>query len=149
MKTPLNEYSDKNRTTAQYKHMSKLRNYIKEYFNTFNNKDYTIYVDGTPTEWCSLNSNIDTHRVVWDIPSDSNERSWFWVNVSDIETIRLAPTTMEIVKTNGKEYKLVAKPKTKEQKAKDIILRAKNALYAHNINHALGYLDELNALMDE
>lgn len=129
--------------------MSKLLNHIKEYFNTFNNKDYTIYVDGTPTEWCSLNSN--TNRVVWDIASDNSDtgRSWFWVEVRDIEAIRLTPTTMEIVKTNGKEYKLAARLKSKEKKAKDIILRAKNALYAHNINHALGYLDELNALMDE
>ena len=127
--------------------MSKLLNHIKEYFNTFNNKDYTIYVDGTPTEWCNLNSN--TNRVVWNIPSNSNEREWYFVNVSDIEAIRLTPTTMEIVKTNGKEYKLAARLKSKEKKAKDIILRAKNALYAHNINHALGYLDELNALMDE
>lgn len=129
--------------------MSKLLNHIKEYFNTFNNKDYTIYVDGTPTEWCNLNSN--TNRVVWDIASDNSDtgRSWFWVEVRDIEAIRLTPTTMEIVKTNGKEYKLAARLKSKEKKAKDIILRAKNALYAHNINHALGYLDELNALMDE
>ena len=129
--------------------MSKLLNHIKEYFNTFNNKDYTIYVDGTPTEWCSLNSN--TSRVVWDIASDNSDtgRSWFWVEVRDIETIRLTPTTMEIVKMNGKEYKLAARLKSKEKKAKDIILRAKNALYVHNINHALGYLDELNELMDE
>lgn len=129
--------------------MNELLKHIKEYFNTFNNKDYTIYVDGAPTEWCSLNSNIDNSRVVWDIPSDSNERSWFWVNVRDIEAIRLTPATMEIVKTNGKEYKLVAKLKSKEKKAKDIILRTKNALFARNINYALGYLDELNALMDE
>lgn len=127
--------------------MSELLKHIKEYFNTFNNKDYTIYVDGTPTEWCSLSTNND--RVVWDIPSDSDERSWYWVEVRDIEAIRLTPTTMEIIKTNGKEYKLVAKLKSKEKKAKDIILRAKNALYARNINHALGYLDELNTLMDE
>ena len=127
--------------------MSKLLSHIKEYFNTFNHKDYTIYVDGTPTKWCSLDSN--TSRVVWNIPSDSNECSWFWVKVSDIEAIRLTPTTMEIVKTNGKEYKLTAKIKAKEEKAKDIILKTKNALFAHNINHALGYLDELNALMDE
>lgn len=140
--------------------MSDLLKHIKEYFNTFNQKDYTIYVDGVPTEWCSLHVNRtltdgwdslnkDTHRVVWDIPSDSNERSWFWVYVRDIEAIRLTPTTMEIVKTNGKEYKLTAKLKSKEKKAKDIILRTKNALFARNINHALGYLDELNALMDE
>lgn len=129
--------------------MSKLLNHIKEYFNTFNNKDYTIYVDGTPTEWCNLNSN--TNRVVWDIASDNSDtgRSWFWVEVRDIETIRLTPTTMEIVKTNGKEYKLAARLKSKEKKAKDIILRTKNALFARNINHALGYLDELNELMDE
>ena len=129
--------------------MSKLLNHIKEYFNTFNNKDYTIYVDGTPTEWCSLNSN--TSRVVWDIASDNSDtgRSWFWVEVRDIEAIRLTPTTMEIVKTNGKEYKLAARLKSKEKKAKDIILRAKNALYAHLINDAMDYLNELEALMDE
>ena len=127
--------------------MSKLLNHIKEYFNTFNHKDYTIYVDGTPTEWCRLNSN--TSRVVWDIPSDSNERSWFWVNVSDIEAISLTPTTMEIVKTNGKEYKLTARLKSKEKKAKELILKTKNALYARNIGDVLSYLDELNDLMDE
>ena len=127
--------------------MSKLLNHIKEYFNTFNHKDYTIYVDGTPTEWCRLNSN--TSRVVWDIPSDSNERSWFWVNVSDIEAIRLTPTTMEIVKTNGKEYKLTARLKSKEKKAKELILKTKNALYARQIGDVLNYLDELNDLMDE
>jgi len=129
--------------------MSKLIEHIKEYFNTFNPKDYTIYVDGAPTEWCSLDDN--TSRVVWDIASDNSitGRSWYWVNVRDIEAIRLTPTTMEIVKTNGKEYKLTAKLKSKEKKAKDIILKMQNALYARNINFALGYLDELKALMDE
>ena len=128
---------------------NELLKYIKEYFNTFNQKDYTIYVDGTPTEWCSLNSN--TSRVVWDIASDNSDtgRSWFWVEVSDIETIRLTPTTMEIVKTNGKEYKLTARLKSKEKKAKEIILRTKNAIYTHRFDDAIGYLDELNALMDE
>lgn len=127
--------------------MNELFKHIKEYFNTFPNKDYTIYVDGNPTEWCNLDSN--TYRVVWDIPSDSNERSWYWVNVRDIEAIRMTPTTMEIVKTNGKEYKLVAKLKSKEKKAKEIILNTKNVLFARNINQALVYLDELNALIDE
>jgi uncharacterized protein YlzI (FlbEa/FlbD family) len=127
--------------------MSKLLKHINEYFNTFNNKDYTIYVDGTPTEWCSL--NINTHRVVWNIPSNSSEREWYFVNVSDIEAIRLTPTTMEIVKTNGKEYKLAARLKSKEKKAKNIILKVKNALYARHIPDALNYLDELNDLMDE
>lgn len=123
--------------------------HIKEYFNTFPNKDYTIYVDGAPTEWCSLNDN--SGRVVWDIASDNSDtgRSWFWVEVRDIEAIRLTPTTMEIIKTNGKEYKLAAKLKSKEKKAKDIILKTQNALYIRNINLALGYLDELKALMDE
>ncbi len=129
--------------------MSELIKHIKEYFNTFPNKDYTIFVDGAPTERCSLNDN--SGRVIWDIASDNSDtgRSWFWVEVRDIEAIRLTPTTMEIVKTNGKEYKLTAKLKSKEKKAKDIILRAKNALYTNNISHALGYLDELKALMDE
>lgn len=127
--------------------MNELFKHIKEYFNTFPNKDYTIFVDGNPTEWCNLDSN--TYRVVWDIPSDSNERSWYWVNVRDIEAIRMTSTTMEIVKTNGKEYKLVAKLKSKEKKAKEIILNTKNVLFARNINQALVYLDELNALIDE
>ena len=127
--------------------MSKLLSHIKEYFNTFNHKDYTIYVDGTPTEWCRLNSN--TSRVVWNIPSNNNEREWYFVDVNEIEAIRLTPTTMEIVKTNGKEYKLTARLKSKEKKAKALILGVKNSIYVHNIDKALKYLDELNALMDE
>ena len=127
--------------------MSKLRNHIKEYFNTFNNKDYTIYVDGTPTEWCKLNTYGD--YVVWNIPSDSNESDWWSVDLCEIEAIRLTATTMEIVKTNGKEYTLAAKPKAKEKKAKEIILKVKNAIYTRRTDDALGYLDELKALMDE
>lgn len=129
--------------------MSNLLKHIKEYFNTFNHKDYTFYVDGNPAEWCSLNSNIDKHCVVWDIPSDNNERAWYGVNVNEIVAIRRTPTTMEIIKTNGKEYTFTAKLKSKEEKAKDIILKAKNALFARNISHALGYLEELEALMNE
>lgn len=127
--------------------MSKLLNHIKEYFNTFNNKDYTIYVDGAPTEWCGVNSYVN--YVFWYIPSNSNESDWHSINVCEIEAIRLTPTTMEIVKTNGKEYKLAARLKSKEKKAKEIVLKTKNALYAHHINDAMGYLDELKALMDE
>lgn len=127
--------------------MNELLKHISEYFNTFNQNDYTIYVDGVPTEWCSFNNY--THRVVWNIPSNGSERDWYFINGRDIEAIRLTPTTMEIVKTNGKEYKLIAKLKSKEKKAKDIILKTQNALYARDINLALGYLDELNALMDK
>lgn len=127
--------------------MSKLVKHINEYFNTFNHKDYTIYVDGTPTELCKLNSYND--YVVWHIPSDSNESDWYSINVYEIEAIRLTATTMEIIKTNGKEYKLVAKLKSKEKKAKEIILRTQNALYARHLSDALDYLDELKALMDE
>ena len=127
--------------------MNELLKHIKEYFNTFNQKDYTIYVDGEPTEWCSLNNNND--RVMWDIPSDSNERDWHWVYVCQIEAIRLTPTTMEIIQTNGKEYKLVAKSKAKEKRAKEIIFKAKMALYTHMYDDVLKHLDELKALMDE
>lgn len=128
--------------------MSKLVKHIKEYFNTFNHKDYTIYVDGTPTEWCDLNSN-DT-LVAWRIPSDnSKELDWYFIKLREIEAIKLTPTTMEIIKTNGKEYRLEARMKTKEKKAKDIILSTKNALYGRDIKHALEYLDKLNELMDE
>ena len=139
--------------------MNNILKHIKEYFNTFNPKDYTIYVDGVPTEWCSLHVdrtltdgcpiNDDTHRIVWDIPSDNYERVWFYIGVREIESIICTPTTMEIIRKYGRGYKFVAKRKTKEEKAKGIILRAKNALYANSINHALGYLDELKALMDE
>ena len=127
--------------------MTKFRNHIKEYFNTFNNKDYTIYVDGTPTEWCNLKEYGD--YVVWNIPSDDNEKEWWKVYLCEIEAISLTATTMEIVKTNGKEYKLTARLKSKEKKAKEIILKTKNALYAHHIDDAHKYLDELKALMDE
>lgn len=126
---------------------NELLKHIKEYFNTFNYKDYTIYVDGVPTEWCRLNPYDD--YVVWNIPSDGEESDWGCVKVCEIEVIRLTPTTMEIVKTNGKEYKLVAKLKAKEQKAKEIILRAKNAIYTHRFDDAIDYLDKLNALMNE
>ena len=121
-----------------------LLNHINEYFNTFNQKDYTIYVDGTPTEWCRVNSYAES--VVWNIPSSNND---YTVYVCEIEAIRLTPTTMEIIKTNGKKYILVAKPKTKEKKAKELILKVKNALNVHLINDAMAYLDELEALMDK
>lgn len=124
--------------------MNELLKHISEYFNTFNLKDYTIYVDGTPTEWCKLN-DYSTY-VIWKTPPNSD---WHGINVCQIEAIRLTPTTMEIVKTNGKEYKLVAKLKSKEKRAKDIILKAKNALYVGHINEALDYLNELNTLMDK
>jgi hypothetical protein len=124
--------------------MNDLLNHINEYFNTFNNKDYTIYVDGNPTEWCKVNSYAE--RVVWNIPSSNNDYN---VYGCEIELIRFTPTTLEIVKTNGKEYKFVAKRKTKEEKAKKLILKAKNALNVHLINDAMDYLNELEALMDE
>jgi hypothetical protein len=101
-------------------------------------------VDGNPTEWCKVNSYAE--RVVWNIPSSNNDYN---VYGCEIELIRLTPTTLEIVKTNGKEYKFVAKRKTKEEKAKKLILKAKNALNVHLINDAMDYLNELEALMDE
>ena len=125
----------------------KLLKYISEYFNTFNDKDYIIYVDGTPTKWCRLNTYGD--YVVWNIPSDSDESDWWSVHVCEIVEISMTATTMVIKKTNGKEYTLTAKLKRKEDKAKEIILKAKNAIYTRNTVDALGYLDELNALMDE
>lgn len=121
-----------------------LLNHIKEYFNTFPEEDYTIYVDGIPTEWCKLN-DCSTY-VVWRTPSDSDRHG---INVREIEAIRLTPTTMEIVKANNKEYKLVAKLKSKEKKVKEIILKTKNALYNCHIVDALEYLDKLEALMNE
>lgn len=97
--------------------MSELFKHIKEYFNTFNNNDYTIYVDGTPTKWCGILID-DTSRVAWKIPTDSSESDWHFVHVSKIEKIKLTQTTMEIIKRNGMVHKLVAKPKEKEEKPK-------------------------------
>lgn len=124
-----------------------LLKHIKEYFNTFNHKDYTIYVDGTPSEWCNLNDY--SNYVVWNIPSDINEREWNRINISEIVAIRLTPTTMVILKTNGKECTFTAKLKSKEKKAKEIILKAKNSIYTHRFDDAIDYLDKLKALMDE
>lgn len=126
--------------------MSKLLNHIKEYFNTFNHKDYTIYVDGTPTEKCELNDY--TNYIVWR-PLDNNEPDWYFINVCQIEAIRLAPTTMEIIKTDSKAYKFVAKLKTKEEKAKELIFWVKMSLCNHDYDDVIKYLDELKALMDE
>lgn len=97
--------------------MDRLFKHIKEYFNTFNNNDYTIYVDGIPTKWCGLLID-DTSRVAWKIPTDIIESDWHFIHASKIEKIRLTPTTMEIIGANGKEYKLVAKLKEKEEKPK-------------------------------
>lgn len=119
--------------------------YISEYFNTFNHKDYTIYVNGKWTKWCSFNRN----RVVWNIPSDSNERDWYVIYSWEIAEISITATSMTIKKINGGERTFVAKVKAKEEKAKDIILKTKNAIYTHRFDNALEYLDELNALMDE
>lgn len=127
--------------------MNELVKHIKEYFNTFNLKDYTIYVDGTPTEQCSLNSN--DNLVAWKIPSGDDELDWYFIKVREIEAIRLTPTTMEIITTIGKEYKLEAKPKAKEEKAKEIIFWAKMSLYSHDYDDVLKNLDELKALMNE
>lgn len=124
-----------------------LLKYISEYFNTFNSKDYTIYVDGTPAEQCGLNAYAD--YVVWTIPSYNSDSNWGAIEVSEIEAIKLTPTMMEIVKTSGKVYMFAAKLKTKEKKAKEIILRAKTAIHTHLFNDALKYLDELEALMDK
>ena len=124
-----------------------LLKYINEYFNAFNNKDYTIYVDGTPTECSYLNDCGSC--VIWNISSNSNESNWHRVYACEIVEVSMTVTTMVIKKTNGKEYTLIAKPKTKEEKAKKLILKAKNALNVHLINDAMDYLNELEALMNE
>ena len=126
---------------------SNLLKYIKEYFNTFNNKDYTIYVNGNPTTWCRVNAYGD--YIVWNIPENDSDSDWFSVHVCEIVEVSLTATTMVIKKTNDKEYTFTAKLKSKEKKAKEIILRAKNAIYTHRFDDVMDYLDELNALMDE
>ena len=122
-----------------------LLKYIGEYFNTFNHKGYTIYVNGKWTKWCNLNRN----RIVWNIPSDSNEPDWYTIYSWEIAEVSLTSTSMTIKKINGGERTFVAKIKAKEEKAKDLILKVKNAIYTHRFDDATGYLDELNALMDE
>ena len=124
-----------------------LLKYINEYFNTFNNKDYTIYVDGISADKCYLNDCGSC--VIWSIPTNSDESDWYRVYACEIHEVSMTATTMVIKKTNGKEYTFVAKVKTKEQRAKEIILKAKTALHVHLINDAMDYLDELNALMNE
>lgn len=131
-----------------------LLKYISEYFNTFPKEDYTFYVNGTPTEWCSLNNN--SRRVVYKIPANSSvpggviyDREWYVIYDWEIAEVSITATGMTIKKTNGGERTFVAKVKAKEEKAKEIILKTKNALYAHHIDKAQDYLDKLKALMDE
>ena len=124
-----------------------LLKYIGEYFNTFNHKDYTIYVNERPALWWNVNGN----KVVYHIlppPDLVAAREWFDIKEEEIEEVSMTVTTMTIKKKNGKEYMFIAKVKAKEEKAKNLILKVKNVLYAHKIDAALGYLDELNALMD-
>ena len=123
-----------------------LLKHISEYFNTFPEEDYTIYVDGTPTELCKLNA---CKNVVWKILLDDGKNDWNFVYIRELEAIRLTPATMELVTTDGTEYKLTAKLKPKEKKVKEIILKTKNALYNCYIVDALNYLDKLETLMDE
>lgn len=123
-----------------------LLKHISEYFNTFPEEDYTIYVNGTPTELCKLNA---CKNVVWKILLDDGKNDWNFVYIRELEAIRLTPTTMELVTTDGTEYKLTAKLKPKEKKVKEIILKTKNALYNCHIVDALDYLDKLETLMDE
>lgn len=125
--------------------MNDLSKYISEYFKTYNLKDYTIYVNGEWTKWCALNHN----RVVWNIPSDSGEKEWYAIYSLEIAEVSITATSMTIKKMNGGERTFVAKLKAKEEKAKEIILRTKNALYTHNIDTALDYLEELEELMNE
>ena len=125
--------------------MNDLSKYISEYFKTYNFKDYTIYVNGEWTKWCNFNHN----RIVWNIPSDSNERDWHFIYDEEISEVSMTVTTMTIKTKNGKEYLFIAKVKAKEEKAKDLILGARNSLYTRNLNTALDYLEKLEALMNE
>ena len=126
--------------------MNELLKHISEYFNTFPEEDYTIYVDGTPTELCKLNA---CKNVVWKILKDDGKNDWYFIYISELKAIRLTPTTMELIKTDDAEYKLVARSKPKEKKVKEIILKTKNALYNCHIVDALDYLDKLETLMNE
>ena len=125
--------------------MNDLSKYISEYFKIFNLKDYTIYVNGKWTKWCADTRN----RIVWNIPSDGNGRDWYAIYGGEIAEVTMTATSMTIKQKNGKEYTFAAKIKAKEEKAKDIILRTKNALYTHNLDTALEYLEELEVLMNE
>lgn len=119
--------------------------YISEYFKTFSLKDYTIYVNGKWTKWCAATRN----RIVWNIPSDNNEMDWYAVYSWEIAAVSITATSMTVKKINGGERTFVAKVKTKEEKAKEIILWMKNVLNEHNLDTALDYLEELEALMNE
>ena len=122
-----------------------LLKYISEYFKTFNHKDYTIYVNGEWTKWCNFNHN----RIVWNIPSDSNETDWYTIHSWEIAEVSMTATSMTIKKINGGERTFVAKVKAKEEKAKDLILKTKNALYTRNLGTVVDCLDKLEELMNE
>lgn len=122
-----------------------LLKYIGEYFKTFNRKDYTIYVNGKWTKWCTATNN----RIVWNIPLDNNEMDWHAVYSWEIAEVTITATSMTVKKINGGERVFIAKVKTKEEKVKEIIPRMKDALNERNLDTALDYLDELEELMNE
>lgn len=131
-----------------------LLKYISEYFNTFPKEDYTICVNGTPTKWCSLNTN--SNRIVWNIPSNSTERDWHFIDDYEIKEVSMTVTTMVIKKTNDKEYTFTAKIKEKEEKVNDLLLKAENILlnYLWSSNkektrEVMEYLCEIKALMNK
>ena len=125
-----------------------LLKYISEYFKTFNPKEYIIYINERPANWWYVKGNRVVYHIL-PLPELIAAREWFDIKEEEIEEVSMTVTTMTIKKKNGKEYTFVAKIKAKEEKAKDLILKTKNALYTRNLGTVVDYLDELEELMSE
>lgn len=122
-----------------------LLRYINEYFNTFKDEDYMIYVDGKLSKWHGFNRNW----IIWNIPADSNGNDSSIVYSWEIKEISIMATTMVIKKINGEEHTFTAMGKTKEGKVKELILKMKNALSGERIDEALRYLNKMDMLINE
>lgn len=129
-----------------------LLKHISEYFNTFPKEDYTFYVNGIPTERCNFNN--DNRCVIYKIPDNSSvpggiiyDKEWYAIYDWEIAELSITATGMTIKKINGGERTFIAKIKRKEEKAKEIILKTKNALNDNRINDAQYYLDKLKGLL--
>lgn len=131
-----------------------LLKYIDEYFKTFNPKEYTIYINGRPSDWRIVKTNKVVYRLL-PLPSPDflDTRELFDIKEEEIKEVSITTTALTIKKKNGEEYTFIAKVKVKEEKVKDLIRKAKGILLAtvsgEGINEVYSCLDAIYMLMDE
>jgi hypothetical protein len=120
---------------------------MNEFFNSFK-KDHTFYIDGNQIKFCKT---TDIH-VIWDIG-----RTWSFLLRRDINAVTIEGASLTITARNGRKYTFIAKPKSKEEMAEEIILLLRNKLtrifydvgIKEDINEIIYFLDELERINKE